>query len=445
MNLKLKLFLSVCIPAMGSGMAIASEPSVTVFDDQFVYGGFMPQCLSANGKYVCGSSFSQVGFISGWQQQNTLVCSGQNGSPRASTFCYITNEGKALGGSLINFNTGKVEYSGAGRYIDMMTEDGSILVGMTPNKRLSEFGSPHNIEYDACYWENGELHKLPIPEEEELGYYYLRTRARCISSDGSVILGEIIDRLYTLPMILWRRQPNGSYELDAVCKDYFSDIKYNEGYYKEYVTFQGCALSKNGKWVAMILKSSPEYGQPASGPLEIALYEVETGEITKARISEDLNIAPNPRYSIYYNGVSDDGTVVGYYNTYVGESAFIMSRHDMTPVNFIDAFDSIGLFADFEDEGFSRVSAITPDGRYICGYGWANDTYTGYVFDRGITDEEALRQAEDNEEVASVESFEEDVPGSLQYFDISGRKLDGPVKGINIIRHRDGRTEKKIL
>lgn len=422
-----------------SGYAQNTEGNITLFDNQNLYGGFMPQCLSANGRYVCGSSYSQVGFVSDWQEQNTLVCNGREGNPFASSFVYITNEGKALGGSLIDINTGESQRLGLGGYVDMMTEDGSIFVGMTPNKMYSDFGSPHNIEYQACYWENGTKHLLPVPSEEELGYYYLRTRARCISSDGSVIMGEIVDRLYLLPMILWHRQEDGNYELDAVCKDYFSDIKYNEGYYKEYVRFQGCALSKNGQWVAMILRDAPEYGRPADADDALALYNVKTGELCKANITDNLGAAPSPRYSIYYNGVSDDGTIVGYYNNnFGGESAFIMHRKDMTPVNFIDAFPTIGHFADFDELGLNRVSSITPDGRYICGYGWQDD-YIGYVFDTATTDESY------NAEEASVEYVQPaDSDGTTEYYDISGRRLDGPLKGINIVRHSGGRTEKVI-
>lgn len=430
----------------------SEEPKLTILSEQRVVGGFMPQCISANGKYICGSSYSQVGFISDWQDDNTLICNGQ-GAPRASTFGYITNEGKGqAGGTLIDFNTGKTEYNGASGYVDMMTEDGSICVGMTPNKRISEFGSAHYIEYDACYWEKGRRHTLPIPTEEELGYYYLRTRARCISADGSVILGEIVDRLYVLPMILWRRQPDGSYQLDAVCKDYFSDIKYNEGYYKEYVNFKGAALSKNGKWVAMILRDAPEYGQPAYGPLQVGLYNVETGELTKADIAPGLNISDNPRYEIYYNGVADDGTIVGYYkNDFGGESAFIMYPDDMLIRNFIDEFDTIGEFADFEDWGWNRVSSITPDGKYITGYGWRDSfdgSYEGYVLYTGTRkssgDDENKDSEDEGLDSSRVGSVIDTDMGNPEYFDINGRRMSAPVKGISIVKYPDG-SVRKIL
>lgn len=415
--------------------ASAAEPSYTYIEGQYYYGGFMPQCLSANGRYVCGSSFLGVGFISDWQQQNTLVCNGQDGNPFAGTFCYITDEGMAFGGHLIDFNTGESHRTGAGGYVDMMTEDGRIIVGMTPRKEYSDFGSPHNIEYQACYWEDGEQHLLPVPSEEELGYYYLRTRARCISSDGSVILGEIIDRLYQLPMILWYRQSDGSYELDAVCMDYFSDIKYNEGYYREYVTFHGHALSRNGKWVAMTLRESPAYGQPATDPLLVALYNVETGEITKAVETAALRSSDTPHFQIYYNGIADDGTIVGYYNNnFSGESAFIMYPEDMVLRSFTDEFDSIGAFVDFDENGLNRVSSITPDGKYVAGYGWYDD-YIGYVLFTG---------REENEENA-VERVESDsYMGEDVFYDISGRQLSAPQKGINIVHHPNGTAEKLI-
>ena len=437
---KFTLGLSV-LAASISSVAMADEPSITIFEDQYFYGGFMPQCISENGKYVCGSSYSQVGFISAWQEGRTKIYNGQEGRGWASTFNYITNEGVGLSGSLINFETDEVK-RGYGGYVDMMTEDGTIMVGMTPNKYLSEMGSPHYVEYQACYWENGKLHMLPVPTEEELGYYYLRTRARCISSDGSVILGEIVDRLYQLPMILWYRQEDGSYELDAVCKDYFSDIKYNEGYYKEYVKFCGMALSKNGKWVAMTVQESPDYGKPANNPVQIALYSVETGELRKAIITDEFNVAYNPHYWIYYNGVSNEGTIAGYFeNNYGGESAFFMRSDDMIPRNFVDVFHTIGSFADYEEiyNAMNRVSSISPDGRYITGYGWNYDTNEGYVFDTGMTDAERYRSNESG--ITSVNVTNE---GDTEYYNLSGVRVQEPVKGVTIVRNPDGTTSKII-
>lgn len=427
--LSLTLIISTFIGIRGA------EPSITFIADQYRFGGFMPQCISINGRYVAGSSFVGVGFIADWQSGITLPCHGEEGNPRAGTFNYITNDGVGLSGRLIHFDTGNAEWSGFGGFVDMMTEDGSIAVGMTPKKEYSDFGSPHNIEYQACYWEDGEMHLLPIPTEQELGYYYLRTRARCISSDGSVILGEIIDRLYQLPMILWYRQEDGSYKADPVCMEYFSDIKYNEGYYKEYVTFRGHALSRNGKWVAMTVRESPAYNEPAQGPLVVALYNVETGEITKTTVSENFREAISPRYEIYYNGIADDGTIVGYYNNnYSGLSAFIMHPEDMILRNFIEEFDTIDAFADFDKEGHNKVSSITPDGRYIVGYGFKDD-YIGYVLDCGDTQE--------NEENAVGATFDES-EAEPSYFDLSGRRIPAPAQGVTIVRYPDG-SSKKII
>lgn len=421
-----------------SNLAIASEPTITIFDGQYPFGGFMPQCISANGKYVCGSSYSQIGFISEWQTQNTKICDGTSGISRASAFGFISNDGIALASSRISFETGQSLSPFYGGFADMMSEDGRIVVGMTPRKVLSDFGSSHYIEYQACYWEDGVQHLLPVPTEEELGYYYLRTRARCISDDGSVILGEIVDRLYLLPMILWFRQEDGTYKMDAVCEKYFSDIKYNEGYYKEYVVFQGCALSKNGKWVAMKLRNSPEYNKPVNTPYQVALYNVDTGEIRKATIPDEIGLYDGAMLYIYYNGVANDGTIVGYYlDIYGGESAFIMYPEDMTLRRFVDEFNTIGAFADYDDNLLNRVSSITPDGRYIIGYGWKNDSYEGYVLDT------MGNENTENEDTGVRDIHTEE--GCIEYFNVSGQKLRTPAKGINIMRLPNGQTRKILI
>ena len=196
----------------------------------------------------------------------------------------------------------------------------------------------------------------------------------------------------------------------------------------------------------MVVRDAPEYNQPAQAPYRLALYDVESGELSKAEMPEEFLSAWNPQCSVYYNGISDDGTIVGYYkNSRGGESAFIMRRSDMTLVNFIDAFPTVGLFADSEDEGLNRVSAITPDGRYICGYGSSNFDYTGYVLDRGLTDAEAAEADAAGEAAVGIlpaNSAEAEITG---YFDLSGRRLPRPAKGVKIVRRSDGSASKLII
>lgn len=441
-----KFFFAFASLTLGAGIACAGEPSITILDDQLYYGGLMPECVSANGLYVSGSSYSWAGFVASWQgNQDIKVYMPQDGVEFQEYGCslpYVNNEGIALGYDdlsyiKINFPAGKIErlpIDGINEYADYMTQDGNILVGMTRDGRTSDFKDPHVVAYQACYWENGERHLLPVPTEEELGYYYLYTHAISVSADGSVILGAIVDRLYQNPMILWFRQPDGSYKLDAVCEKYFSDIKYNEGYYKEYVQFKGNALSANGKWVCMTLRTAPEYNKPADSPEELALYNTETGEIKKAVVTEDLNLRDNGKFNVYINGISDNGTIVGSYDSNIGISAFIMYPDDMKIVNFIDAFDTIGAFQDYEEEGGNSVSCITPDGGFICGYGYKNDEFEGYVF--------ATELAIFGD--SGIEAIGKSDSSAPLYYNLQGQHISNPSGGI-FVKVTGGKAEKLLI
>lgn len=435
-----KLFTLGVLAAMACG-AMADDASITLLKDGIYYGGYMPECVSATGKYICGSTYMYPGFVANWRTNDIFVALEQDGSHFADYGCdlpFVNDNGVAVGfddwGPLkLDLNSRKVERFYFPGEPDCMTEDGSIVVGMFYTKIPSEFQDPHNIDYQACYATNGKVYPLPVPSEEELGYYYLGSRARCISGDGSVIMGEIIDRMATWPMILWFRQPDGTYKLDPVCMKYFSDIKYNEGYYREYVTFHGTALSNNGKWISMKLKKAPKYGEDAVAPILTGFYNVETGEITTVRINGDYGIPPESVLKVYFTGLSDNGTLVGTYETAEGTtSSFILFQRDMQPRDIADVFNTLGPLADFrEPDSALLVSGISADGRYITGMGWAVDKtydmgyYQGFVIDGGMTDTER----------AAVENIEADATETArEYYDLSGRRVANPEHGIFIER-----------
>lgn len=444
-----KLFTLGCA-AMLTASAMADAPSITLLKDGIYYGGYMPECISANGEYICGSTYAGAGFVGTWRDNNLWVLLEDDGSQFADYGCdlpFVTNNGVAVGFDdispmTVNFNTRKIDHMRVNGLIDSMTQDGNIFVGMIYTKQESQFITPHKIDYQAGYWENGVAKLLPIPTEEELGYYIQGSRARCISADGSVILGELVDRLQTRPMVLWFRQPDGSYKLDAVCMKYFTDIRDNFGKYMEYVNFHGDALSQNGKWVAMTLRESPEYNKPVSAPFMLGLYNTETGEITKARYTEDGPVELGEKVSVFWNGISDAGTVIGTYtNQMGGGSSFIMYADQMELRNIADVFNTLGPLADFEDQGVNMVSGISADGRYLTGMGYGEDYtyhveyYMGYVLDMGMTDNERT----------AVEGIEaDDFAGEPVYYDIQGRRVANPDRGI-YIRVTGTKSEKVIL
>ena len=449
------MMLAAAVSA-GSMAVMADEPSVTLFENQMYLGGYMPECISADGKYVSGSTFAWAGFVSEWATQNTKVYLESDGSKYEDYGCdlpFINNQGVAVGfddnGALkIDFPNGTLERLRLGGLPDAITQDGSTIVGMYYISKESDFIDPHTIGYQACYWRDGKVNLLPVPDEKDLGFYYNGTRARCISGDGSVILGEIIDRLATYPMILWYRQDDGSYKLDPVCMEYFSDIRDNDGTYKEYVTFHGNALSDNGEWVAMNLRKAPEYGEYVKDPILLGLYNVKTGEIKNVTYAEDGSIAPFTLLSVYYNAISDNGTVVGYFNNDEGGvSAFILYADEMQPKVLSEVFPSIEEFQRYEENGTLMVSAISANGRYICGMGWDIDEqydlgyYAGFVLDCG-EDDSAHAPGDDNGDDDAVDVIEMGSAAPV-YYNLQGNPVSNPDRGI-FIKVEGSKAEKIV-
>lgn len=450
---------------------MADEPSVTILDDGIYYGGYIPEAISANGIYLSGSTYIYAGFVSEWQKQATTVLLDDSGSSYLDYGCdlpFISNSGVALGFD----DMGSFKYNTLTKELErltladrsagireglpaQMTEDGSIIVGLAYLREPveSDFIGDHKIDTQAAYWENGKAHLLPVPSEEELGYYILGSRARCISSDGSVIMGELIDRLYTNPMVLWIRQDDGSYKLDAVCMKYFSDIKYNDGSYKKYVQFRGDAMNSCGTLIAMTVREAPEYGKEAVAPRRLALYDIATEKITEALINPEEGIEDDTYLEVYYNGISDNGTITGYYeNSTGGISGFIMYPDDMLTRNIMNVFETLGELADFEDTGVNKISSISADARYIAGVSWAvNKTYDvgyylGYVLDTGESHPVDPKPENPENPDSAVESIMTDNPaGNPEYLTPSGLRLKSPSKGINIVRYPDGTTRKEII
>lgn len=463
-----KIFTIFFSGLMASSLAVnAEESTITLLPTDMMVvaaSGCMPVDISPNGEYVVGgcSPYAPVAFSWNVKEGKAKIYAEDGelgaGGDYGSALMMVIDDGTAFGsGYKVNLNTGVISrHFLMGGMVDDCTDDGKIFVGMTYTKVNSTMGSPHTIDYQACYWENSIMRRLPVPSEEELGYYYLGTRARMVSGDGSIIVGEIVDRLHTLPMIIWRRQANGTYQLDPVCMEYFDDIKYNQGYFKGYVNFRADALSNNGKYVAMTVREAPAYGKPATGPLLMAYYDTETGELTKVTCNGRNGIAKNSTFNVYYHGISDNGTVTGGYTDDItgAQSCFIMYMDEKQPIAFTKAFPNIDKFFDFEWD--SKTSSITPDGKHITGCGWVMDyqfdpTGVGYyqAFVLNVGDrEDDLNSGNNNgggNNDSAVEAIGDDSVEISGYYSLDGKKLDAPVKGINIVRYSDGTSRKVIL
>ena len=425
--------LSLC-SLLFSAAAMAEEPNITLLEGGASYGGFMPECISANGQYVGGSTFMQALFMSEWEQQNTFVAiEGSKFDNMGAEIRSITNDGLGVGfddnGALtVNFANQEITYLTkvskdliSDAVCDGVSADGSIAVG---------YIYPKGGAATAAYWENGTPNILPLPTPEEIGFYYEGSRALLISDDAQTIVGFVVDKLSTKPMVIWHRQADGSYVCDPVCKNYFClPTELNN----EFIRFTPKSLSHNGKLVLMQVSytTAEEWDN-----VHLAYYDIEKDELNISPVS----IPTASFIDSMLHSISDNGTSVGYFETEEGRKSFIMYASDMQPRLLSEEYP-LPAFELFTENGENAVSGISADGRYISGmgtdYSTAFNTYyfVGYVLDRGVEDEESGVEAIDTDNAINE---------ITEIYTIDGIKVSEPVKGINIIRSSDGKV-KKVL
>lgn len=434
----MKKLLTLALAAMAAGSAWAEEPNITVLEGGLMYGGLMPQCISNNGTYVGGSTFAMPMFMADWRLQETWILNEDTGSTYedyGAEIKWTTDDGKGYGfddngAVMIDFNT--KEYNvfcpiGKDGVGDAMatsaTEDGTIIVGYVKQGMRP---------VTAAYWEDGKINYLPIPSDKELGFTTQgESVARAISNDGKIIIGYVYDKLSTYPMVIWTRQDDGSYICDPVCARYFGEPHSD----KEFLKFAPLSITPDGKTVLMEVQyntDSPEL----LGENCLAYFDVETENLDVAYIDGENGIPVGTRLQTLNKSISNNGTVVGYYESNEGRGAFIMTRAEMQPKSFYYEFPGIDEFYTFYDNGENVASSITADGRYITGMGWDTKAgYVGYVLDRGIDD------------YTGVNVIETETAGSMEeaIYTIDGRRVNQPVQGINIIKGTDGKTRKILV
>lgn len=470
-----KLYTLGLAALMATAAANAGEPVATVIEGGMPYQGFMPLDISSNGQYVSGSCFLWPMFTSVWQEQKTKVYLPDDGSifeEFGGVLGGINDQGLAagyddLGAVIVNANTFEIQHIDlyddeanirSGFFNDINNDpDLQIVVGMAYTMRAVDQYRDYpqtnmrNITTQAAYWENGKGHLLPMPTVKEFNngvdsIYFKGSQALAVSDDGKVILGVIDDRLVTRVMCYWTRNEQGTYDFHDTYKTFWSDIR--DKNQKPYSVFRGDALSADGRFISLFLNPNIT-GTGGKYVNQIGIFDVETGEIIKIVTSDGTNnIPPNSKLDVYYHGIADNGTIAGNTYTYDGcYSPFILHFDDEQPTLFYEAFPTVDLFADMyeaENGGDNKVSAITPDGRYITGCGWMVDKrygigyYVGYVLDTDSSD-----NSKPDNGVDAIGTDPDAVP--VEYYNVAGQRLSAPAIGLNIVRYSDGTSRKVIV
>ena len=276
----------------------------------------------------------------------------------------------------------------------------------------------------ACIWRNGKIEDLPLPADEDLGFD--GSTAYYVSADGSVIAGYVGNGVDNA-LVVWRLQSDGSYKYDLVYKNYLFDDNNPE---KPYIVFSPSGMSRNGRYVALLLATEDV-------PFMIGRLDLVTNEL-ETYAPDGTNDIPR-EWGINSSAIADDGTVVGWV---LAGDWMMQQRRGMIwcpgekPKLLADMYPELSDIATFDMIGFNTICDITPDARYIAGF--AYDEFfnnRSFVIDRGENLSTGI-----NNTAAKPEGDKE-----AARYTVGGTAVNQPVKGINIIKKVDGTTVKVLV
>ena len=286
----------------------------------------------------------------------------------------------------------------------------------------------------ACVWKDGKRMDLPVPTDEELGFETNGSSAYYTNSDGSVIVGYVVDNFSTNPLLVWRLQDDGTYECDPVCTRYFSPDGDVDG--RPYIMFSPQGFSRNGRYVSLNLSVYDEATEWFTEQY-LGRLDLETGTLEEYRADGNGEIAANSEMTA--SQVSDNGTVIGYTSMGWGPMSqrnAIIWQKGKTPTKLATLLPDITEIAAYDNVGMNTAIDITPDGRYIAGFAMdENYAYNGYVIDIGS---EAAG-------VKAVKVADGEAAVEVARYGINGTRLAAPVKGVNIVKMSDGTVKKVIV
>ena len=402
--------------------------------------------MSDNGRYVGGSDTEGRAFIYDMEKGEikyfvspNLSNPDQAESAQADIRA-ITNDGVGVGyienkAAKFDFTTGQytkilddaIEDNSLARHINA---DGSVICGVT---------------YDNSYIQrpfvivDGKMSYLPEFTDSWTGYETNGFIASATNSDGSVVLGGVIDNFATYPLMLWvRNRDNSTYSAVLSSKRFFDGSQNLDGS-QPYDEFCGTAISANGKWVAINLKTKDPYWQYNYGEC-IARYDVEADTI------QYIN-CPDASLDLYYSGhaIANDGTIVGVTEDQItgAQTSIICKAGETTVQTLSEAFPSVKEIADMENNDLCIPASITPDGRYITGYGYVDFNDDSLCYGTWRLDTKNEEGGETGVESAAQNGEKSEVVAS---YSVDGRKVSrqSANNSLRINKLANGKTVKTV-
>ncbi|MCD8290432.1 MAG: hypothetical protein LUC91_02905 [Prevotella sp.] len=414
-----KLLLTIIIAAAGLS-CMAQDYGFTLYTSEEYYG-LRGLAMSTNGRYIAGVlgvSGSSGTFIIDTQTGDIQICKS------GGEFRGVSDTGVAIGygagGAITCDMEGNLTVLSGG-IGNAITPDGTIAVGNVP-RSYSDGGS--NWYTHACYWKDGETVLLPEPTAVELGFGTSGTSAIAVSADGSLIVGYIIDRWATYPLIVWKLNEDGSYTCDPISKGYYEEDQWADN--NPYYTISPTGVSGNGKYIALTLQSSN------NDHIErIGRYNMETGELEEAE--NETNFLPS--------GISNDGSIIaalgGVAST--NKQGYIWKLDNSEAVTIRSQYPYAKGFSTYDVYGDHQPMAISPDGRFLMGFvGFYDEEEAVYKYGTYLFDAQAYADA------LGIVSVEKEENSKEEIYGIDGTRHNGIQHGINIVRKK-GKTVKYLM
>lgn len=204
-----------------------------------------------------------------------------------------------------------------------------------------------------------------------------------------------------------------------------------------YDIFTGAAMSANGKWLAVNYHTKMVSRDQVDEGNRVARFDLEADTLQLLSCPD-----ASAEISYYATGISNEGTVVGFVEEQGSNSrkAAMCSAGTKEMKLLADLYPTITEFATMDEKNLNEVTAITPDGRYLQGFGYVDlndeqDCFGTWYFDLE-KDETAVENVKTEEAPAKV----------VASYTVDGKTLnaDSVRKGIVINKLSNGKARKVV-
>ena len=457
---------------IGLPSAFAEEPTFTEFPDEIFFnntGGTQVTALSRNGRWASGGTYVRGGFV--YDVEKDSIWLGGGGK--------ISDLGDMVLGSYVyNIETRKTtRLERIGDFFFSMTTDisadGRIVTGMV---------GPDWTNLMPCYWEDGKFSLLPFPSTANVGRFKVNgCQARWVNGDGSVIVGYFVANPNTNLMIVWERQPDGTYQYIDTWTEFYEPqhglvYDYDRKEYdfvkgpNPWMRMEPAAVTYDGKTVALYLQNN--YSDEMGPPYQLGFYHVDTGTIEAFPYNPNDQMGDAREFIVC--GFSDYLTVCGITGALGRDPKPFIKYYNEAPQYLNNVFPEFNRLWDYDDlmaQGMPYLcTGMSRDENVIVGYAtcvaeyWNDEGQTtqdlgfwGFSIktgDRksplalaaaGKGDDNGDDNDDDDDDVigSSVETIGAEDLAPAEYFTLDGRKVLNPDKGIFI--EKKGEKTRKIV